>query len=266
MAQKKSSFKTLLESMDVAFSMYSAIPMPQIMWNEQNMKYMLAFMPMVGLVQSVLLILWVNVSSILQINTILFAAIATLIPLFVTGGIHLDGFCDTVDARASHQERDKKLEILKDPHTGAFAVMGCIAYLLLTFALWTQPSPEHRILTAKIMSIGYVFSRALSVLAVVSFPCAKNSGLVHSFSSAAQKQRVKQISVLWVLVCEAAFLLVNIWIGVAALVGAFFVFGYYHHMAMKEFGGITGDLAGYFLQINEIVLLILCVIFGILVK
>ena len=187
--------KTMFESLDVAFSMYSAIPMPQVMWNEQNMKYMLGFFPLIGLVQAALLIGWVYLAQALSVGTVLFAAVAALIPLFVTGGIHLDGFCDTVDALASHQTREKKLEILKDPHTGAFAVMGCMAYLLLTFALWTQPQGEFCLLAAKEMAVGYVFSRAMSAAAVVTFPCAKNSGLAHSFSSAARELGYSQSAV-----------------------------------------------------------------------
>ena len=36
----------------------------------------------------------------------------------------MDGFCDTCDALASHQDRARKLEILKDSRVGAFAVLG----------------------------------------------------------------------------------------------------------------------------------------------
>ena len=183
--------RTLLESLDVAFSMYSAIPMPQIEWNERNMKYMMAFFPMVGVVQGALLLGFSLLAQALGLGFVLFAAVAALLPLFVTGGIHLDGFCDTVDALSSHQTREKKLEILKDPHTGAFAVMGCVAYLLLTFALWTQPQGSGRWLTVQMMAVGFVLSRSMSALSVVSFPCAKSSGLVHSFSSAAQKRNVR---------------------------------------------------------------------------
>ena len=107
--------KTMFESLDVAFSMYSAIPMPQVMWNEQNMKYMLGFFPLIGLVQAALLIGWVYLAQALSVGTVLFAAVAALIPLFVTGGIHLDGFCDTVDALASHQTREKKAGDFKGP-------------------------------------------------------------------------------------------------------------------------------------------------------
>jgi len=183
--------RTLLESLDVAFSMYSAIPMPQIEWNERNMKYMMAFFPMVGVVQGALLLGFSLLAQALGLGFVLFAAVAALLPLFVTGGIHLDGFCDTVDALSSHQTREKKLEILKDPHTGAFAVMGCVAYLLLTFALWTQPQGSGRWLTVQMMAVGFVLSRSMSALSVVSFPCAKSSGLVHSFSSAPQKRNVR---------------------------------------------------------------------------
>ena len=266
MEKKKFGFKTVLESLDVAFSMYSALPMPQIMWNEQNMKYMLAFFPLVGLVQGALLMGWVFLAEYLQVNAIVFAAIAMLIPLLVTGGIHLDGLCDTIDARASHQEREKKLEILKDPHTGAFAVMGCAAYLLLTFALWTQPVGADRLLTAKMMSVGYVLSRAMSTFAVVLFPCAKNSGLVHAFSSAAQKKNVRIAAVLYILICAGTLLWIDLLAGAIVLAGCGLVFWYYHHMAMKEFGGTTGDLAGYFLQINEIVMLLICVGISVLSK
>ena len=97
--------RELAESVDVTFSMYSAIPMPQIEWNEKNMKYMLAFLPLVGVVQAALLLGWTALSGCLAVNGVLFAAVAALIPLLVTGGIHMDGLCDTADALASHQTR-----------------------------------------------------------------------------------------------------------------------------------------------------------------
>ena len=31
---------------------------------------------------------------------------------------------------------------------------------------------------------------------------------------------------------------------------------------MKQFGGVTGDLAGWFLQVNEIVILIVSVVYS----
>ena len=42
------------------------------------------------------------------------AAAFCLVPVAITGGIHLDGYADTSDALSSYGDREKKLEILKD--------------------------------------------------------------------------------------------------------------------------------------------------------
>ena len=62
------------------------------------------------------------------------AAGFALIPVWITGGIHLDGYADTCDALSSYGDREKKLEILKDPHCGAFAVIRLCSYFLAYFA------------------------------------------------------------------------------------------------------------------------------------
>ena len=243
--------KTMFESLDVAFSMYSAIPMPQVMWNEQNMKYMLGFFPLIGLVQAALLIGWVYLAQALSVGTVLFAAVAALIPLFVTGGIHLDGFCDTVDALASHQTREKKLEILKDPHAGAFAIAGCGVYLLFYAAAFSELSPEAFPGIAGV----FVMSRALSGYSVVTFPKAKKDGLVTAFAKGASQAPTAVSGILLCWLAGGFFWILltgGLVMALAAGAGAAAAFLWYRRMALREFGGITGDLAGYFLQMAEL--------------
>ena len=100
-----------------------------------------------------------------------------------------------------------------------------------------------------------MISRALSGLAVVTFPMAKNSGLAASFSGQAQKKTVAVTMWCCLVLAEGWILYAG---GAAAAsmtaVGAALTFLYYYCMAKKEFGGITGDLAGYFLQVCELVL------------
>ena len=115
----------LLESLGVALSTYSAIPVPQFQWNERNMKYAICFFPAVGLFCGAGLALWWWLAKTLEIGAVLFAAGAVALPILITGGIHMDGFMDTVDALSSHQTRERKLAILKDPNCGAFAVLYC---------------------------------------------------------------------------------------------------------------------------------------------
>ena len=57
--------------------------------------------------------------------------ISVWIPILITGGIHLDGFCDVTDAKSSYASTERKLEIMSDSHVGAFVVMYLGIYLLL---------------------------------------------------------------------------------------------------------------------------------------
>ena len=59
-------------------------------------------------------------------------------PVIITGGIHLDGFVDTMDAINSYQPIERKLEILKDSHIGAFALISCVTYFIISFGLWSE--------------------------------------------------------------------------------------------------------------------------------
>ena len=109
----------------------------------------------------------------------------TALPVLVSGGIHTDGFIDTVDALSSYGDKEKKLEILKDTHTGAFAIIGAVMYYLLFFGFMTE---IWDIKATIAVSVGFVLSRSLSGLAIGIFKCAKNSGLLYTFKSAAHKK------------------------------------------------------------------------------
>ena len=107
----------IIKSICVAFSMYSKIPMPRVEWNEKNMKYAMCFFPLVGAVIGGLMLLVRFLCGRFGFNTSVYAVVMTALPVLVSGGIHTDGFIDTVDALSSYGDKEKKLEILKDPHT-----------------------------------------------------------------------------------------------------------------------------------------------------
>lgn len=240
--------KMIWNAFKIAFSMYSKIPMPKTEWNKKNMKYALCFFPTVGISILALVMLWNFISLNLQIGYILHTAILVVIPVLVTGGIHLDGFLDTMDALSSYQPIERRLEILKDPHTGAFAIISAVTYFILYFGAWSEAGGESLI----ILSIGFVLSRSLSALSIVIFPCAKNSGLAATFSDASDKDKVKYSMVFYILICTLLMLFINVLLGGICVITALIVFIYYKVMSKKNFGGITGDLAGYFLQICEL--------------
>ena len=240
----------LWNSFKIAFAMYSKIPMPQADWNEENMRYMMCFFPWIGIVIGACMILWSYAAAWLEAGSILKGAGYVLIPVAVTGGIHLDGLLDTADALSSYQSRERKLEILKDSHAGAFAVIVACCYFTACLGIWSELTKEQVLVLAG----GYVLSRSFSAMAVAAFPPARKSGTVAVFSSAS-RERCVEISMYVLLVLSAGYMcLVNVKLGGAACLGAWLTFVWYYCMSKKQFGGITGDLAGAFLQICELVM------------
>ena len=251
------NIKTIFESIIISFSMYSKIPMPYVQWKEENMKYAMCFFPLVGLAIGIVMGAWMYLAKFLGIGNILFA---TIIPVIISGGIHIDGFCDTVDARSSHQSAERKLEILKDPHIGAFALIYCVVYFIAVFSFWTEININMD--TIIFIALGFMLSRAFSAVSIVTFKCSKNSGLAYMFSNAAEKQVVKKSMFVYIVMIFTIMLFINSLLAIITILLTILCFVKYKKMSYNEFGGITGDLAGYFLQMLELILLIAVVIFG----
>ncbi len=239
-----------LESLIVALAMYSKIPMPHIEWTKENMRYALCFFPLSGAAVGAVVWLWYQASMLLAVGNILRTAVFVLIPVLVTGGIHLDGLLDTADALSSWQTKERRLEILKDSHAGAFAVIVCCGYFLAAFGIWSEADRDSVV----ILCVGFILSRALSGFGISAFPCAKNSGLAAAFANGADRKTCR-----WILIAEAGFCILGMILydlkrGVLASAAAVLVCLLCRRMAMKQFGGITGDIQGFFLQSCELVM------------
>ena len=218
-------------------------------WEKKALSWALCWFPLVGLAVGAVLWLWLALAGWLGFGAVFTAALALLLPIALSGGIHLDGFCDTCDALSSHQSRERKLEILKDSHTGAFAIICCGLYLVFFFAVWCEAVPEGR--TLLVLALGPVLSRSLSGLAAVSWPNARGSGLLATFTQPMDARRARVILLLCTLLSAAALVALEPVTGGAAAAGAGLSFLYYFVMSRRQFGGITGDLAGFFLQVCE---------------
>ena len=240
----------LLRSFVIAFSMFSKIPMPKVEWNKENMKYSMCFFPWVGALIGALALFIQWLCEVFGIENFLRSALLCVLPVLVTGGIHMDGFCDTADALSSYQNREKKLEILKDSHIGAFAVLYSIVYFILYAGVLSELDSMKSV---GILLVGFILSRSLSGLALVTFKSAKDSGTLYTFTSASHKGIVFGVLLLYIALCFAVIgFLSPVTAGITLLFGGL-VFLYYRIMSYRQFGGITGDVAGYFLQIFELV-------------
>ena len=245
---------TLLKSMFAALAMFSKLPVPRVNWDKDAMTWAMCFFPLVGVFIGAALYLWLELSAFLELAAQLRAAGALVVPIMLSGGIHMDGFCDTADALASNQDRERKLEILKDTHAGAFAIIMGALYLVVFYAAWCELDPVtlgNGTIIA--LCVTPVLSRSLSGLAAVTLPNARGTGLLATFTEPMHLGVARLVMVLWLALSAAAIVFFALPVAAAAiLIGAVAVYIYYVIMSGRKFGGITGDLAGYFLQMCEL--------------
>ena len=252
--------KSLWNSFKIAFSMFSKIPMPQAEWTEDNMKYMLCFFPFIGAAIGILMIGARYLLNYLGFADAFISMILVLIPVIVTGGIHIDGLLDTSDALSSWREREKRLEILKDSHAGAFAVITACVYFVAVYGGMNQLLKAKKIDAFLIFAAGFMMARCLSGIGVITLPKANAGGTVAEFSRKASDKVVKNVLIIYLVIIAICILICNPAYGVAQIICAGCVFAFYRYKAMKYFGGTTGDLSGYFVCLCELWMLIVMVV------
>lgn len=238
----------VIKSFFLAFSMYSRIPMPQLKWKEEDMKYALCFFPWVGAVIGGLVFLWGWVKDAYGVGDLCYVLMGGAIPLLVTGGIHVDGFMDAMDAFHSFQTREKKLEIMKDPHIGAFSVLALATCGFVYLGALSEITDG---ILFRIFCAGFFLARCLSGIGAVTFPAAKKEGMLYSFAGNAEKRAVRMALYGQTVLCVGFMLWQSVWGGGIVAAAALAVFAYYRRRCQKELGGITGDTAGWFTVVCE---------------
>ena len=227
--------KTFWNNLVAAFTMYSKIPMPNIELTEENTKYSLCFFPLVGVIIGAILCGWRIAYPYLCNGDFLPAVVFVIVPVIISGATHVDGFIDTVDAICSKKTVEGKLAILKDTHTGSFAIIMTLSYFLVALGVWS----EMPIDAVPVLAIGFVMSRALSGLAVAIFPHARTSKLLRKKTD---KKILGIVMAVYIVVCAVLMCLMEPKYGSVGVLGA------------KHFGGITGAVAAYFVQVCELVI------------
>lgn len=233
--------------------MYSKIPMPKFEWKDDDMAHSLFFFPFVGLVIAALVVCINFIAPFCEIPVAVRVIITLLIPLMITGGFHADGFMDTEDAFNSYAPAEKKLEILKDPHIGAFACFALVKWLLAYAAAVTAILINEKCDLKVLLIFGmiFVFSRGLCGLTSLFFDKARKRGMLY------EETKGKRVGIAVALLIQtaaaAAVMICSNAVYAAVVILAFAVFTvYYRWKVYREFGGVTGDTAGFFVTAGEV--------------
>ncbi len=255
--KENGNFVKILKSIIISLSLYSKIPMPRIEWDEDSAEHAISFLPLTGIVIGGLSYLFMKFGIAYQLPAVFVTLILTVIPLLVTGGFHVDGFMDVQDALHSYQSKEKKLEIMKEPHSGAFACISAGAALLIWTGflyLLVQKCLEAQAPgLMMIYCLSFVLVRALCGITCISLPKAKKDGMLNMEIKRSEKLDVFFLG-FQAFVALGAMMLISRYAGIMTG-GATVLFTFwYRELCKRNFGGVTGDTAGFFVVICETLL------------
>lgn len=154
----------------------------------------------------------------------------------------MDGFVDTCDAIFSRQDRQTRLKILSDTHTGAFAVMGCVVILMLKSFLFAEIFSQS--ITSRAIFFVPVYSRLGMAILLNNLPFAKDNGLAVNLGASRNSRDNIFLAGMFIVLTTINF---SCYIPVMFAASL----AMWCRVCIKIFGGITGDLLGAFVEISE---------------
>ena len=229
----------------LALSMLSTLPFFKVHDFYKGINgYAVMFYPLVGFILGAILY---GVSLLLLPYVPHFHLAVILFALWVvlTGALHLDGFADTIDGLFVPKERS--LEVMKDPHNGGMGMTFGAVFLIL------KASSLVALQNYALLPLVLLLPRLMVVFCIYFFPYV-SGGMSQLAKEELQSKQVfvaLLYSLLFVFLYNAWFLLTASLI-VMLLVKRFFI---------KRYGGFTGDIYGFTIEVTELFLLN-CIIVG----
>ena len=160
--------------------------------------------------------------------------------VLLTGALHLDGFCDTIDGLYVPKER--ALEVMKDPHNGGMGMLFGGTFLIL------KASTLANFELFYLLPIILLIPRLVVVYEIYFFPYANKQGMgrLAKEEFTATQLMIATLYSLLLIAFFHSFLLLGVAFVAMLLIKRFFI---------KRYGGFTGDIYGFSIEVVELLLL-----------
>lgn len=226
-------------------SMFCSLPFPCREWDEGCRRYMLLFLPVVGLEIGAV---WVILDYILRyftVHNLIYGLVMCSVPYLTTGFMHLDGFMDVTDAVCSWRDLEKRRAILKDSHVGSFAVVWCVFLILAGFAMFfAVPADADR----RVLLFVPVISRCCSALAIMRLKTMNTSQYAQTTNYPKWHQFFLCVLILGCICLGAVFGGKYCLVLLACLAG----YGIALKKSYNSLQGMNGDISGFCICISEL--------------
>ena len=236
----------MIEDLLEAFRFLTVFPLPKERKPDLNaLARSMAFFPLAGAAIGALALAAYQLSaSYLPLRVA--ALCLVVVPILLSGGLHLDGFADFCDGFFSGKDRERILAVMKDSRIGAWGTCGIVLVLLAKFELVQVIAPR-----APVFLLAMTVSRWAQVAFGYFLPYGGAGGGMGALVAG-------KISLMRFLIATVFVLPFVFWLRMKGVVIFLLLWpmlallGFYFK---KKIGGMTGDLYGAASEMTELLIL-----------
>lgn len=229
----------MIKAFLIQLGLYTTLYSNQHTWTEDQYKKGLVFAPFIGLIiGSLLFLLNYYLADFLQ------GFILLLVYIVITGGLHMDGYSDTLDGVLARRGKKRALEIMRDPLLGTFGILGLILLSLGYYSLLPR--------LGKALIVFPLLGRYSSLLSVYKNKYARTDGMGRYFVEGVKAS----LLLIWLPII---FFLVYFLLGLAGLFGLGITLCYSFLMGryfLSLLGGMTGDTVGFIIESSQLIFML----------
>lgn len=240
-----------------AIAFLTRLPVPRLSADAKDWERSPGFYPVVGLLLGLLLtgVAWL-LQHILPVSLV--AVLTLTFWVFITGGLHLDGWMDLADGLGSWRDREKVFAIMKDSRVGAMGVTAAILLFLVKGVALYEIGSAGWIL---MLVLPPLLARTMLVAAIWFWPYITERGLGTGLRSGLSR------IIVTTGLCGTAAVVIGVYqvpglivILVSTVFAVLFIQRIHHRLS-----GLTGDCYGALVEWTEACALVSIVAAGRLV-
>lgn len=247
----------------LALQFFTAIPVTkELPMGRKDVTRMYITLPIVGaLIGLIMYAVTVLFMDAIGTGPLLASFAIVLTGIALTGGLHMDGFADLGDGYFSYRDKEKRLDIMDDPRIGAFGTMALVLLIIGKMVV------VHELLLRDvdmlpILIVAPVLARVGMNMYFVTTRLAKEKGIAHFFKGKIGTGKLIGWSLVIGVAALALFGYVTGLVVVPVVLALFLVLAVvlFRRWSLKQFGGVSGDLCGAFIEGTEAVVWLLIII------
>lgn len=241
-----------MKSFFCALGFLTRLPVPaRYRFEAVDLGRSMAAFPLVGFLLGVILVIADRLLSSFLPDGLTNILLLTLLAL-MTGGLHIDGFMDTLDGLAGGKDRESILEIMRDSRVGALGVVGIVLLLLIKWEALNVLPPEMKQGALLVMPVA---GRGGQVLLAYLSPYARSEGLGRPFVGSLTGGGLAVALLSTVVIAAWAVG----WYGIFIVIMTSLLTWLWSGWFVKRIGGVTGDVIGALNEVLEVMVLLVLV-------